>query len=63
MSIDGELDLAGLKEIGRIVAQTIRAMQAAVRPGVSTAELDQVAAREFRKHGAVSSPRRVYAFP
>ena len=63
MSIDGELDLAGLKEIGRIVAQTIRAMQAAVRPGVSTGELDQVAAREFRKHGAVSSPRRVYAFP
>ena len=63
MSIDGELDLLALREIGRIVAQTIRAMRAAVRPGVSTLELDQVARREFEKHGAASSPRRVYSFP
>lgn len=63
MSIDGEGDLQGLQAIGAIVAATLRAMKAAVRPGITTAELDAVAAREFARHGAVSSPRRVYDFP
>lgn len=63
MSIDGEHDLAGLKAIGGIVAAVLRAMKAEVRPGITTAELDAIAAREFARHGAASSPRRVYDFP
>ncbi len=63
MSIDSEQDLIGLKAIGGIVAEVLRAMRAAVRPGITTAELDAIAAREFHARGAVSSPRAVYSFP
>lgn len=63
MSIDGEEDLRGLRVIGKIVADVLCAMQAEVRPGATTADLDAVAAREFARAGAASSPRRVYDFP
>ncbi len=63
MSIETEQDLIGLKAIGKIVAEVLRLMRAAVRPGITTAELDAIAAREFQARGAVSSPRAVYAFP
>ena len=38
-------------------------MRAAVRPGVTTAELDAVAAREMERVGARSAPSLVYGFP
>ena len=38
-------------------------MEAGVRPGVTTGELDEVAGAVFRRHGAVSAPRRNYGFP
>ena len=63
MSIDTEQDLAGLKAIGAIVAAVLKAMKAAVRPGVTTSELDAIAARLFAEHGATSSPKAVYRFP
>jgi methionyl aminopeptidase len=56
-------ELAGLKAAGAVVAETIAAMRAAVRPGVSTAELDAVAARTFARHGARSAPQVDYDFP
>lgn len=63
MSIESQQDLLGLKAIGAIVAHVLRTMRQAVAPGVSTAELDAIAAREFARFGAVSSPRAVYDFP
>jgi methionyl aminopeptidase len=45
------------------VAETLDAMEAAVRPGVTTAELDEVAADVFRRHGARSAPMLDYDFP
>lgn len=44
MSVDSEKDLQGLKRAGRVVALTLTAMGEAVREGITTAELDQVAA-------------------
>ncbi len=38
-------------------------MEAAVRPGVTTAELDAIAADVFRRHGARSAPMLDYDFP
>ncbi|HTR96889.1 MAG TPA: type I methionyl aminopeptidase [Candidatus Acidoferrales bacterium] len=63
MSIDDDRDLQGLRAAGRVVRETLDAMRAAVAPGVSTAELDAIAAGVFREHGARSAPRLVYDFP
>lgn len=45
-------EIAILREAGRINAEAHAAMRAAVRPGVSTLELDQIAAAVLRKYGA-----------
>jgi methionyl aminopeptidase len=63
MSIETQADWAGLREVGRIVRLTLDALAAAVRPGVTTAELDRVAARVLARHGARSAPAMVYGFP
>lgn len=63
MTIESEQDLAGLQEIGRIVALTLREMRAYVRPGVTTAELDDVGAAMLARHGARSAPQVMYDFP
>jgi methionyl aminopeptidase len=39
------------------------AMRSAVRPGITTAELDEVGAGVMRQHGARSAPVLVYGFP
>lgn len=41
-----------MREAGRIVARAHQAMREAVRPGVSTADLDAIAADVLRQHGA-----------
>ena len=49
---------------GRILAATHDAVHAAVRPGVSTAELDRVAEAFIRAHdGATPSFKGLYGFP
>jgi methionyl aminopeptidase len=63
MTISSQGDLAGLRRVGAVVAETLQAMEAAARPGVRTAELDAVAERVFRRHGARSAPQVAYDFP
>jgi methionyl aminopeptidase len=63
MSITSAADREGLEAAGRAVRATIDALAAAVRPGVTTADLDAVAARIFELHGARSAPALVYGFP
>lgn len=45
-------EVAIMREAGRIVAKAHQAMREAVRPGVSTAELDRIAADVLREHNA-----------
>ena len=47
--------MAKMRESGRVVAAMLDACRAAVRPGVTTGELDRVAAEVLRKAGAQSS--------
>src|SRR5579863_5844538 len=63
MSIDTPEELEAMKAAGRVVALALRAMRREVRPGVTTAELDQVGSRVFRAHGARSGPQLDYNFP
>jgi len=63
MLIESEQDLLGMKAAGAVVRDTLAAMRAAVAPGVTTAELDRIAAAVMAKAGARSAPQLVYDFP
>jgi methionyl aminopeptidase len=63
MSIDTPEELAGMRRVGALVAHTLRELRAAVRPGVTTGELDALAARIFAREGARSGPELTYDFP
>lgn len=63
MSINNPEELARLRAAGAIVRRMLNAMKAAVRPGITTAELDEVGACVMREHGAQSAPQLVYKFP
>jgi methionyl aminopeptidase len=63
VSIDHPDELAALRAAGRVVAETLRELARRVRPGVTTRELDDVAAQVFAGHGARSGPRLDYDFP
>ncbi len=55
--------LAAMAEAGQVVARALSAAAAAVAPGVSTAELDAIAAREIREAGAAPSFLGYHGFP
>ncbi len=63
MSIETEEDWLGLRQVGRIVRITLDALEKETRPGVSTGELDRVAAGLFADLGARSAPAFTYGFP
>lgn len=63
MSIDHPEELAALRAAGRVVAETIRELSRRVRAGITTRELDEVAARVFAANGARSGPSLDYDFP
>ena len=63
MTITGEEDLARLKAVGHVCAVARDAMAAALRPGITTAELDQIGAHILAEHGARSAPHLTYDFP
>ena len=57
-----ELDL--MAQGGKILAATIETLRGAVRPGISTGELDTIAEQFIRSHdGAVPAFKGLYGFP
>jgi len=50
--IKSQQEITIMREAGRINALALAAVRQAIRPGVTTAELDQIAADVIRKHGA-----------
>jgi methionyl aminopeptidase len=63
MTIRDQNDIAALRRVGRVVAETLELMKSALAEGVETRELDDLAARNFARHGAASAPRKTYGFP
>lgn len=63
MTITTDEQLERLKAIGRICAVTRDAMAAAMRPGMTTLELDEIGAKLLAEHGAQSAPIVTYDFP
>lgn len=52
VTIKTPAEIAIMREAGRIVARAHAALREAVRPGVTTAELDRIAETVIRDHGA-----------
>lgn len=63
MTISNEQELAGMKHAGQVVARTLAALNAAVEPGITPAELDRMAGEIFAQYGALSAPRLEYGAP
>jgi len=52
-----------MRQAGLVVARTLRVLAEAVRPGISTAELDAIAAREIKLAGAIPSFLGYFGYP
>src|ERR1041384_2628978 len=63
MVVSNDSELQGLKEIGRICAATLNAMAAAMQPGMTTRELDDLGRKLLEEAGAQSAPETCYQFP
>jgi methionyl aminopeptidase len=63
MTVSSDGDLLKLQAIGRIVADTLKAMGAAIRPGMTTAELDDIGRKLLAEAGARPAPELAYDFP
>jgi methionyl aminopeptidase len=63
MSIESAEDLAGMELAGKVTRSVLEAMKSAVRPGISTKELDELGAAVMLAFGARSAPKLVYGFP
>lgn len=55
--------IARMYAAGQVVARTLTVLREAVRPGVTTAELDAIAEREIRTAGAVPSFLGYFGYP
>lgn len=63
MTIESKGDLVGMRAVGRLVARALQEMKNAVKPGMTTAQLDDVGAAFLRRNGARSAPQLTYDFP
>jgi methionyl aminopeptidase len=64
IALKSERELALMAEGGRILAATMAMLRAAVRPGMTTLDLDQLAEDFIRTHpGATPSFKGLYGFP
>ncbi len=55
--------VAVMREAGLVVGRTLRSLAAAVRPGITTAELDALAEDEIRAAGATPSFKGYHGYP
>src|SRR5258708_11963036 len=52
-----------IRQAGHIVAEILAAMRSAVRPGITTGELDDIAVAELKRHGARSGTLKYRGYP
>ena len=63
MSIESNDDLEGVREAGRVTTAILDALAEHLREGVTTGDLDAIAAEMLARDGAHSAPAIVYGFP
>jgi methionyl aminopeptidase len=63
IQIKSEAEIALMRQAGLVVGRTLEKLKAAVRPGMSTADLDAIAEESIRGEGAVPSFKGYRGFP
>ena len=63
MSIQSENDIRGLNRVGQVVVHVLQTMQAALKPGITTAELDEIGRKVLAEYNAQSAPIFFYKYP
>ncbi|MCK6460441.1 MAG: M24 family metallopeptidase, partial [Planctomycetes bacterium] len=63
MTVQSRADLRELVDLGKLAARLLGRLARAARPGLTTGDLDALAAGMLRGTGAESAPRRQYGFP
>ena len=63
VQIKSRSELVHMRKAGLVVARTLDTLRAAVRPGVSTKDLDDIAERVIRGEGAIPSFQGYQGFP
>ncbi|HIE12472.1 MAG TPA: M24 family metallopeptidase, partial [Desulfotomaculum sp.] len=58
-----ERELSYMRDAGRIVALTLQELEKAIKPGVTTGELDALAEGFIRRQGAEPAFKGLYGFP
>ena len=56
-------EIAIMREAGQVVAEVIRALEERTEPGMTTRDLDEIAARMFRDAGAESTALGYFGYP
>jgi methionyl aminopeptidase len=56
-------ELEKMRRAGRLVGETLEVLKAAVRPGITTGQLDEIAEREIRGKGGIPSFKGYRGFP
>jgi methionyl aminopeptidase len=63
MTADTDREVAALKKIGHVCAQTLNKMKDAARAGITTGELDDYGRQLLEAQGARSAPEVMYEYP
>jgi len=61
--LKSKAELEIMRQAGRIVAETLSEVEKAVRPGLTTVELDRIVEDAIRSRGATPSFKGLYDFP
>ncbi len=57
VTIKSKKEIELMREAGRVTALTHKAIEEAIKPGMTTAELDQIAEKTMQKYGAISAEK------
>ena len=57
VTIKSKREIELMREAGRVTALTHKAIEEAIKPGMTTAELDRIAEETMKKNGAISAEK------
>ena len=57
VSIKNEHEIEKMREAGRVAALAQKAVEEAIKPGISTYELDKIAEKTMRDNGAIPAEK------
>ncbi|WP_027625099.1 type I methionyl aminopeptidase [Clostridium lundense] len=63
IGIKNDIEIEYMRQAGKVVGETLAKLEEAVKPGITTAELDKIAEEFIIKRGAKPSFKGYYGFP